>query len=142
MSDKIAAPHLFDRICWGSENLPRVETDLVVVYHDDPEGPAKILAPAPEWMAMALAGGLLPPVDVYHRLEISGSDEVLNGHIIHEAEPLGPLTEEQAVEYLVMKDVPRHVWDAPAGSNSSRFAICRKDQIPTDRTFRNAWVMA
>ncbi len=133
--------HLFDRICWAHENLERVETQYVVAYEDgEPDAPAKILVPAPEWMAMALHGGLLPPVGHYHR-----EPRDVDGNFIGPAdywsayEPIGPLTEEQAIEYLIQKDIPRHVW--AEGSNHP-MVICTRSQFPKNRTFRNAWRVA
>jgi hypothetical protein len=128
--------HLFDRISWASENLARVETDLIVVYEDG-EGPAKVLIPAPEWMAMAFHGGLLPPVSHYHN-EMRDNDGTFAGPKDYWSayEAIGPLSEEQAIEYLIQKDIPRHVW--AEGSNHP-MVICRRSQMPTTRCFRNAW---
>jgi len=130
--------HLFDRICWAHENLSRVETDYVVVYEDgENDGRAKILVPAPEWLAMALHGGLLPPVGAYH---LESRD--LDGNFIGPKDywssyvPIDALTVEQALIYLILKDVPKHVW--AEGSNHP-LIICRRDQLPTTRVFRNAW---
>ena len=133
--------HLFDRICWAHENLARVETDYVVVYEDgDDHGRAKILVPAPEWLAMALHGGLLPPVEHYHREQRDPAGSFCGPHDYWSAyEPIGPLTEEEAIEYLIRKDIPRKVWEE--GSNYP-LKICRRSQLPTTRLFRNAWRVA
>jgi hypothetical protein len=133
--------HLFDRICWAQENLSRVETDYIVVYEDgENDGRAKILVPAPEWMAMALHGGLLPPVEHYHR-EPRDRDGNFVGPVGYwsEYEPIDALTEEAALEYLVRKDIPQAVW---AEGSNHRFVICRRSQLPTTRVFRNAWKVA
>ena len=45
--------------------------------------------------------------------------------------------EEEAIEYLIMKDIPRRVWGKE--HNRQMFRIVKKDQIPSDRSFRNAW---
>ena len=130
--------HLFDRICWAHENLARFESEFVVVYEDgDNDGRAKILVPAPEWMAMALHGGLLPPVAHYHD-EQRTADGTFCGPANYWSsyEPIGPLTEEQALAYLILKDVPKHVW--AEGSNHP-LIICRRDQLPKTRVYRNAW---
>jgi hypothetical protein len=131
--------HLFDRICWASENLARAETDLVVVYEDG-DGCARIIVPAPEWMAMALHGGLLPPVEHYHREPRDAGGNFIGPRDYWSAyEPIGPLSEEQAIEYLIRKDIPRHVWGP--GSNLP-MKICRRDQLPQTRLWRNAWKVA
>lgn len=132
---------LFDRLLWAKENLAPVETDYRVVFECDMDEAAAVLVPAPEWMACALAGGILPPVEVYHRLEIDEKGRVLNGHVLHDTSPLGPMTEEQAIEYLIRKDVPSHVWQDET-ANRPKFYICQKHQIPEDRGFRNAWRLA
>lgn len=66
-------------------------------------------------------------------------EKVLPGHSLHTAETCPAMTEEQAIEYLLMKDVPQHVWVGDDGSNSRKIVICNVDQIPTDRSFRNSW---
>jgi len=60
--------HLFDRLCWAKENLDGVQSDYRVVYEDNIDECAKILVPDPNWMACALQGGILPPVQVYWEL--------------------------------------------------------------------------
>ena len=57
--------HLFDRLCWAKENLEGHQSDYRVVYEDSVDECAKILVPDPNWMACALQGGILPPVEVY-----------------------------------------------------------------------------
>jgi len=66
-------------------------------------------------------------------------EKVVPGHQLHASAPLPAMTEAQAMEYLVCKDVPHHVW-AKRG-NQRRLVICHMDQIP-DRTFRDAWEVA
>ena len=148
--------HLFDRIVWASQNLKPVQPRYAILWEDptDLDDPLKVTIPAPEWLAMALHGNLLPPIESY----LEDQEKVLdyiNEHGSHEgfswdqvggashpyAEPIGPMTEEQAMEYLVMKDIPRHVWDSPQG-NKKRFAIVNRDTIPTDQSYRNAWQLA
>jgi hypothetical protein len=48
------------------------------------------------------------------------------------------MTEEEAMEYLVMKDVPPQVWRDYKG-NRCILKIVPVELIPTDRTFRDAW---
>jgi hypothetical protein len=61
-----------------------------------------------------LQGGILPPVWVYHEL---AKDEAqpdfkkhTRGYLLHQTEPVEAMTEEQAIEYLIMKDCPKSVW--------------------------------
>jgi hypothetical protein len=132
----IQSAHLFDRIMWARENLKRVEPTYAVVFEDpaEPDAPAKVLHPAPEWLAMALNGHLLPPVETY-LADAQEPDEAPKRHPY--AAPIGPMTEEEALEYLIQKDIPARVWAEP--SNRPRFAIVARASIPSDRTHRNAW---
>ena len=128
-------------------------TDYRIVFDDpdDLEAPTKILVPSPQWMEIAMSGGL-PPIWVYWQLQDDEQRAVAEGRhkeFKHDPEKLalqytapriGPLTEEEAIEYLVLKDIPRRVWAKE--HNRPMFKIVKRDMIPTDRTFRNAWEMA
>jgi hypothetical protein len=135
--------HLWDRLCWAKENLDGVQSDYRVVYEDSVDECAKILVPDPNWMACALQGGILPPVWVYHEL---AKDEAqpdfkkhTRGYLLHQTEPVEAMTEEQAIEYLIMKDCPKSVWQTWNEGNKHKMVICRKDQLPATREWRNAW---
>jgi len=123
------------------------------VIFDDPDHldePTKILVPSDRWMKEAMAGNL-PPINVYWELqddEQKAIDEGRHQRFEHDHDKLqkqytapriGPLTEEEALEYLCMKDLPRKVWSQE--HNRPMFKIVTCDQVPTDRTFRNAWIM-
>lgn len=56
------------------------------------------------------------------------------------ADPIGPMTEEQAIEYLIQKDIPPRVWRDYRG-NRRILAIVPVQAVPKDRTHRNAWGM-
>lgn len=128
-------------------------TDYRVVFEDPdhPEQPAMILVPSPNWMKMAMEGGL-PPIWVYWQLqddEQRAIDEGRHDTFEHDkdkwelqytAPRIGPLTEEEAIEYLIMKDIPKRVWAKE--HNRPMFKIVKTDQIPTDRSFRDAWRLA
>ena len=72
--------HLSDRVAWAHEHLTPVQTPYVIVWEDpdEPDAPAKVTVPAPEWLAMAMYGGLLPPVHRYHN-EARDEDGVFVG---------------------------------------------------------------
>jgi hypothetical protein len=134
---------LFDRLCWAKENLEPVQSDYRVVFETDVDSPASILVADPNWMAAAKQGGILPPVWVYWLL---AADEAhpdfkkhTRGYLLHDTQPIGPLTEEQAIEYLIYKDVPRHVWENYNKGNKPNLIICNKSQLPKTREWRNAW---
>ena len=94
-------------------------------------------------MACALQGGILPPVEVYWLL---AQDEAqpdfkkhTRGYLLHNSKPIEAMTEEQAIEYLIMKDVPQSVWRDYDSGNKPKMVICRKEQLPGTREWRNAW---
>ena len=135
--------HLFDRLCWAKENLDGVQSDYRVVYEDSVDECAKILVPDPNWMACALQGGILPPVWVYHEL---AKDEAqpdfkkhTRGYLLHNTEPMPAMTEEEAIEYLILKDCPDSVWKTYNEGNRLKMVICKKEQLPQTREWRNAW---
>ena len=102
--------HLWDRLCWAKEKLEPHRTEYCVVWEDPetPDEPAKVTHPDPNWMACALQGGILPPVEVYWELK---KDEEkpdfvkhTRGYLLHNTKPIEAMTEERAIEYLIMKD--------------------------------------
>lgn len=131
---------LWQRLELARTELEPVQSDYRIVFECDVDSPAAVLTPDPNWLACALKGGILPPVQAYHDLVYDENGRVLNGHILHETPPIGPLSEEQAIEYLIQKDVPAHVWERDQG-NSVRLVICRKTQLPASRNWRNAWTL-
>mgnify|MGYP003112412783 CR=1 FL=1 len=134
---------LIERLAWAKENLDNVQSDYRVAYEDDIDECIKILVPSPGWMACSLQGGILPPVHVFWEL---AKDEAkpdfkkhTRGYLLHDTKPIGPMTEEQAIEYLIMKDCPQHVWRDYNSGNKPKLVICRKEQLPSTREWRNAW---
>ena len=109
--------HLFDRLCWAKENLEPIQSDYRVVYEQNIDEPAKVLVPEAK------------PDFVKHT----------RGYLLHETDPVEPMTEEQAIEYLIMKDIPREVWQTWDEGNKPKMVICRKQQLPSTREWRNAW---
>lgn len=112
--------------------------------HTDTYGTMRITRPSPVWLAMAMHGHILPPVEVYwalaHDEAQPGFKRHHRGHLLHDTPAMRPLTEQEAMQYLLMKDVPRRVWDQSiARSNSLQYRFVTIDRIPTDRTHRNAW---
>ena len=135
--------HLFDRLCWAKENLDGVQSDYRVVYEDSVDECAKILVPDPNWMACALQGGILPPVESYWEL---AKDEAqpdfvkhTRGYLLHNTEPMPAMTEDGWVNYLIMKDISPSIWQTWNEGNKPKMVICRKDQLPATREWRNAW---
>lgn len=126
---------------WKSRGYPDpAQCNYRAVFEDpsEPDAPCKVLVPAPWWLAMAMNGDLLPPIEAW----LADQETPDGAPKLHPyVEPIGPMTEEQAIEYLVMKDIPRRVWDDRT-ANAPRFRIVPAEDVPSDRTFRNAWRLA
>lgn len=128
-------------------------TKYRVIYEDpkQPEQPACVLVPSDNWIEEAMAG-LLPPISVYWALQDDEQQAIAEGrhdtfkhdpekHLAQWSAPrIGPLTEEEAIEYLIMKDIPRHIWSVEY--NRPMFKVVRTEDVPSDRQFRNAWRLA
>ena len=131
--------HLWDRLAEAKSRLAPVQSKYRVLFEnpEQPDAPAAVLVPDPNWMAAALAGGILPPIDTYLR-----DRDVPDGQPKEHpyAEPIGAMTEEEAIEYLIMKDIPPQVWRDYKG-NRTILKIVPVELIPSDRSFRNAWVV-
>ena len=127
--------HLWDRLAEAKSHLTPVQSKYRVLFEDSQDEPAKVLVPDPNWMAAALAGSILPPIDTYLR-----DRDVPDGQPKEHpyAEPIGPMTEEEAIEYLIMKDISPAVWRDYVG-NRVVLKITPVELIPSDRSFRNAW---
>ena len=135
--------HLFDRLCWAKENLEPIQCDYRVVYEDSVDGCAKILVPDPNFCAAFVNGGIIPKIENYWAL---AEDEAkpdfvkhTRGYLLHETEPMPAGTLEECIEFLIMKDIPKSVWQAYNKGNKPKMVICRKDQLPATREWRNAW---
>jgi len=129
--------HLWDRLAEAKSRLAPVQSKYRVLFENpaEPDAPASVLVPDPNWMAAALAGNVLPPIDTYLR-DQNVPDGQPKEHPY--AEPIGPMTEEEAIEYLVKKDISPQVWREYNG-NRIIMKIVPVELIPSDRSFRNAW---
>ena len=61
------------------------------------------------------------------------------GYLLHNTKPIEAMTEEQAIEYLIQKDIPQRVWRTWDEGNKPKMVICRTHQLPEHRQWRNAW---
>ena len=144
--------HLWERLKWAQENLDQsVKPKYCIVWEDPdkPDEPVRVRTPSPEFLACALAGGILPDIEVFladkattdawelrHGSLKGFSWQGLNPQ--HPwAAPRGPMTEEEAMEYIVQKDIPTRVWGKQ--HNRPMFKIVPRSAIPKDKTNRNAW---
>ena len=129
--------HLWERLLEAKSRLEPVQSKYRVLFADPatPDEPAKVLVPDPNWMAAALAGNVLPPIDTYQRDRLVPDGQPKEHPY---AEPIGAMTEEEAIEYLVQKDIDPSVWRDYKG-NRTFLKIVPVEMIPSDRSFRNAW---
>mgnify|MGYP003676846596 CR=1 FL=1 len=121
--------------------LTPVEPQYAIVWEDPTEmdDPVKVTVPSPMWLAMAMHGNCLPPVSVYP-LPVDEKGAVIFPHPLHD-DVIPAMTEEEAMEYLLQKDVPQYVWKDATG-NAPRFKITKRAMVSTDRSYRNAWRLA
>ena len=145
MTPEFQGTHLWDRLGWAKQNLEPFRSEFCIVWEDPDnlEEPAKVTHPDPNWMACALQGGILPPVWVYWELAKDEAEEGFTkhtrGYLLHNTKPVEAMTEEQAIEFLIQKDVPQSVWRSWNEGNKPKMVICRKEQLPATREWRNAW---
>lgn len=158
---------MYERIKWSDVNIiPKAKAQYIIVYDDiySETGGIIEVMPTDEWIALAMNGGILPPIETWHKMKfklMNDKDEIficdfleleeirrtnkivqenlLNDDEVRESQPLGPLSEEETMEYLLMKDVPPRIWHDKYKRNRCLFKICRPAQLPEDFTFRKAW---
>ena len=132
--------HLWDRLAEAKSRLAPVQSKYRVLFEDPatPDEPAKVLVPDPNFMAAALAGNVLPPIDTYQRDRLVPDGQPKEHPY---AEPIGAMSEEEAIEYLVQKDIDPAVWRDYNG-NRTIMKMVPVEMIPSDRSFRNAWRIA
>ena len=137
---------LIDRIDWAKANLKRHDTEYCVVFEDMDSSTASVMHPDPHCMAMLMYGNLMPPAWVKlklkedsHKPDFVNHSSLGNDKLLHETKPIGPLTEKEAVEYLITTDIPRSVWENWDKGNRQTMVICKKSQLPATRQWRNAW---
>jgi hypothetical protein len=153
------------------DNAPQPTQCIVWEDPADLDAPAKITTPSPQWLRMATLGGVLPPVEAYHdaRLSIELTDgrsyqgvtyleaqdlrlfakekgeqvrqERVTDYPVHAAPVISSLTEQEALEYILYKDVPARAWSKAHGASHNRpnFVIAPRENVPTNRFVRNAW---
>jgi hypothetical protein len=128
---------LYERIEWAAIHLEPVPTDKRIVW-ERPEGHIGIRCPTPEWMAMALHGWILPPVEDKAAVFTGPDGKVVNGHLLH-TRTIGPMTEDEAIQYQVQL-LPRQVWAEQA--NRPRWFVTDIAYLRTvDYRYREAWRM-
>ena len=137
--------HLLDRLAEAKQRLEPHQTKYAVMYEDTDMACCAGYHPDPNAMAALMAGGVFPPVWVYWELAKDEAQPDFKRHhrmhLLHDTPREGPKTEEEALLYLIMKDVPQHIWRNYEISNSVHLKIIRREQ-QLNREFRNAWRIA
>ena len=132
-----------DRLAKAREELQPFYSDYRVVYEDNVDEPVKIMKPDAHAMAALMAGNVFPPIWTFWELQKDASQpdfkKHTRGYLLHDTPREGPKTEEEALEFIIMKDVPQHVWRVYNEGNRPKMVICRKQQLPQTREWRNAW---
>ena len=135
--------HYWNRLQWAKDNLEPFQTQYCVVYEDDVDKPAHVMHPDPNWMACALQGGIVPPIETILALKEEAESPDFKEHTLgpvrDEAKPCDPMTEEDAVEYQIMQSIPKRVWRTWDKGNYPKMVICRREDLPKTREWRNAW---
>ncbi|MBO6511008.1 MAG: hypothetical protein JJ979_21415 [Roseibium sp.] len=136
---------LRDRFHLTKSLLRPCESKYRIVWEDpyDLDAPAFITNPDQHWMACALFGCILPVIEAHLALKHDAAQPGFIEHhrlrLLDTAPTMNPMTEEQAIEYLIKKDLPNHVWDGTYQGNRQILKIVKADAIPADRQFRDAW---
>lgn len=135
-----------DRLAKARKELQPFYSDYRVVYEDNVDEPVKIMKPDAHAMAALIAGDVFPPIWAFWELQKDASHpdfkEHTRGYLLHDTPREKPKTEEEALEFIIMKDVPQHVWKTYKEGNRPKMVICRKQQLPQTREWRNAWRLA
>ena len=146
MTPNFKGTKLIDRLTWARENLKPFQTQYAVAYEDVDMDCVAIMHPDPNAMAALMAGGIFPPVWVYWELAKDEAqpdfEKHTRGHLLHETEPMPALSEKQAVEFLIKKDLPMSIWLNWNKGNKPKMVICKREQLPATREWRNAWRLA
>lgn len=156
----------------AKNQLEPAHSDFRIAFEDEEGGRdcTRIVTPDPNFLAMAMKGGIVPSVQAYHQatyrltvqfpneLPISAiitglkkdaakRDAINRGAVVlaevvvspdwFDAERMPALSEAEAIEYIIQKDIDYSVWGAP--SNRQRFKVITADDLPTDRNARNSW---
>ena len=96
--------HYWNRLQWAKDNLEPFQTQYCVVYEDDVDKPAHVMHPDPNWMACALQGGIVPPIETILAMKEEAESPDFKKHTLgpvrDAAKPCDAMTEEEAVELI------------------------------------------
>jgi len=125
-------------------------TEYCIIYEDPdrPDDPVSVVNPTDEFMQQAYNGELMS-IDIWLDLVRDENKAIVEGRhrtfnhcpeklrLQKEGKKAGKLTEEEAITYLIFKDVPERVWGKE--HNRTMLKVMKKKNLPKVRTFRNAW---
>ena len=135
--------HYWRRLQWAKDNIPPFHTEYCVVYEDDMDEPAKVMHPDPNWMACAMNGGIVPPIETILAMKEDEKRPDFKKHTLGSVrdatKPCDAMTEKEAVEYQIMQSVPKEVWSTWDKGNYPKMVICRTEDLPKNRKWRNSW---
>ncbi len=152
-----------NRVAASRDQIDTVEVRHVIAFADpyDLDAPMTFLYPDSRCVAELMAGGIHPPIEVLHglRLRLTYDDgtstecdwraasyfratrkvisETLLDNRIVDFVAAPPMTYEQAIEWIMQKDVPFEVWGKK--HNRSMMAIVPRAAVLEDRTHRKSW---
>lgn len=129
------------------KRVPMLSCPYTVFWEDpsDIDAPMRVSVVSNIWYSMARYGGILPPVEVYWQLAEEEAqpdfEEHKLGYLLHKTPPVPAMSAEEAIEYIIKKDIPFRVWRDYTG-NKSILRIVPVKAIPHERRFRDAWQLA
>ncbi len=143
--------HLWDRLVDAKHTVVMQQSRYRVVFEDLDQAHAKILIPDPNFLGAALTGGILVDVENYEldrqKMQAwldAGNDpsefswDKVGGALHPYADPIEAMTEEEAIEYLIIKDLPPHVRNQ-GKRNAPSYVVTEVSNVPWNRLHRNVW---
>lgn len=144
--------HLGRRFLEAKNQLTPFHSEYVILHEDPeyPERPASITVPSPNWMAAAMAGGIIPPIEAFLQdqqtldayIERHGSSIGFDwrnySRCYGYCEPAEKMSEREAINYLIMKDLPARVWRDYRG-NRSILRVVKRSELNDNCKYRSAW---
>ena len=141
----------------AKDDLKPVRSKYRAVWIDE-RGRFCMTAFCPHAIAALIRGWIFPCVESFMRdkkikeafaekMKAEGTQEKIfswaeHGGASHPyAVPTGPMTEVQAIEYLIKQSLPSYILDDKT-SNELRFVICTTDQLNESKNYREAWELA
>lgn len=107
-------------------------TPYRILYERD-DGGVSAVHPSPVYMAMLRTGGIV------RRMRVICDDKDRRPIFDGDGALLGPMTEEEAMIYLIWRDVPYDIHKAHSQGNRARIALGLFEMLPPTREERDSW---